>query len=138
MDVWEPKVLRAGAGAHFRLHLINNLKWELIGKFSRRCILHVPSKQPSPLKISGYSFFISEFVRIPFSLTVQTFCTPHSLVTKPSRSLSLAPMSDCLPLGTTTNCSLFLSHVGDCSNAHSKSFDAFFIVRFQLGTSLFQ
>ena len=26
-------MLRAGAGAHFRLHLINNLKWELIGNY---------------------------------------------------------------------------------------------------------
>ena len=29
-------MLRAGAGAHFRLHLINNLKWELIGNYLSR------------------------------------------------------------------------------------------------------
>ena len=33
---------------------------------------------------------------------------------------------------------MFLSHVVDCSNAYSKSFDVFFIVRFQLGMSLCQ
>lgn len=27
MDVWEPKVLRAGLGAHFRLPMIPNLSW---------------------------------------------------------------------------------------------------------------
>ncbi len=33
VDIWEPKVLRAGAGSHFRCHMINNLGWDLIGNY---------------------------------------------------------------------------------------------------------
>ncbi|XP_043910251.1 rRNA methyltransferase 3, mitochondrial isoform X2 [Protopterus annectens] len=33
VDVWEPKVLRAGMGAHFRIPLIANLEWESIPNY---------------------------------------------------------------------------------------------------------
>ena len=54
----------------------------------------VPWRHPGTL-----SFYISALVSTQLSLTVQTVCTPHSLVTiflKSTRSLSLAAMSDCL------------------------------------------
>nr|XP_006138795.2 rRNA methyltransferase 3, mitochondrial [Pelodiscus sinensis] len=33
VDPWEPKVLRAGMGAHFRLPIIANLEWEFIPNY---------------------------------------------------------------------------------------------------------
>ncbi|XP_059511391.1 rRNA methyltransferase 3A, mitochondrial isoform X2 [Stegostoma tigrinum] len=33
VDVWEPKVLRAGMGAHFRIPVIFNLDWEVIPNY---------------------------------------------------------------------------------------------------------
>ncbi|XP_064612160.1 rRNA methyltransferase 3, mitochondrial-like isoform X2 [Liolophura sinensis] len=30
VDIWEPKVLRSGAGCHFRVPIINNLEWETV------------------------------------------------------------------------------------------------------------
>ncbi|XP_037736632.1 rRNA methyltransferase 3, mitochondrial isoform X1 [Chelonia mydas] len=33
VDPWEPKVLRAGMGAHFRLPIIANLEWESISRY---------------------------------------------------------------------------------------------------------
>ncbi|GAB0198187.1 rRNA methyltransferase 3, mitochondrial [Grus japonensis] len=40
VDPWEPKVLRAGMGAHFRLPIITNLDWE-----------SVPSNLPAGIKV---------------------------------------------------------------------------------------
>ncbi|XP_036196811.1 rRNA methyltransferase 3, mitochondrial isoform X1 [Myotis myotis] len=33
VDPWEPKVLRAGMGAHFQVPIINNLDWETVPKY---------------------------------------------------------------------------------------------------------
>ncbi|XP_050619551.1 rRNA methyltransferase 3, mitochondrial [Macaca thibetana thibetana] len=33
VDPWEPKVLRAGMGAHFRVPIINNLEWETVPNY---------------------------------------------------------------------------------------------------------
>lgn len=33
MDAWEPKVIRAGMGAHFRLPIINNLEWDTVSNY---------------------------------------------------------------------------------------------------------
>ncbi|XP_078080823.1 rRNA methyltransferase 3A, mitochondrial isoform X2 [Mustelus asterias] len=33
VDVWEPKVLRAGMGAHFRIPVISNLEWEVVPNY---------------------------------------------------------------------------------------------------------
>uniref|UniRef100_A0ACB8ECH3 Uncharacterized protein n=2 Tax=Sphaerodactylus townsendi TaxID=933632 RepID=A0ACB8ECH3_9SAUR len=33
VDAWEPKVLRAGMGAHFRLPIISNLDWEVVPNY---------------------------------------------------------------------------------------------------------
>lgn len=33
MDAWEPKVLRAGMGAHFQVPIINNLDWETVPNY---------------------------------------------------------------------------------------------------------
>ncbi|XP_040192717.1 rRNA methyltransferase 3, mitochondrial isoform X2 [Rana temporaria] len=33
VDAWEPKVIRAGMGAHFRLPIINNLEWDTVGNY---------------------------------------------------------------------------------------------------------
>ncbi|XP_045693297.1 rRNA methyltransferase 3, mitochondrial isoform X2 [Phyllostomus hastatus] len=33
VDAWEPKVLRAGMGAHFQVPIINNLDWELVPNY---------------------------------------------------------------------------------------------------------
>ncbi|XP_054525736.2 rRNA methyltransferase 3, mitochondrial isoform X1 [Pan troglodytes] len=33
VDAWEPKVLRAGMGAHFRMPIINNLEWETVPNY---------------------------------------------------------------------------------------------------------
>nr|XP_017532807.2 rRNA methyltransferase 3, mitochondrial [Manis javanica] len=33
VDAWEPKVLRAGMGAHFQLPIINNLDWETVPSY---------------------------------------------------------------------------------------------------------
>ncbi|KAK1331449.1 hypothetical protein QTO34_009404 [Cnephaeus nilssonii] len=33
VDAWEPKVLRAGMGAHFQVPIINNLDWEAVPKY---------------------------------------------------------------------------------------------------------
>lgn len=33
MDAWEPKVLRAGMGAHFQVPIINNLEWETVPNY---------------------------------------------------------------------------------------------------------
>lgn len=35
-DVWEPKVLRGGAGAHFRIQIENNIPWELMKNYCPR------------------------------------------------------------------------------------------------------
>ncbi|XP_042547969.1 rRNA methyltransferase 3, mitochondrial [Dipodomys spectabilis] len=33
VDAWEPKVLRAGMGAHFQVPIINNLEWETVSNY---------------------------------------------------------------------------------------------------------
>ena len=33
VDVWDPKVLRSGAGAHFRCHMIPDVTWDMIGNY---------------------------------------------------------------------------------------------------------
>lgn len=33
VDVWEPKVLRSGCGAHFRIPVINNISWSIIDTY---------------------------------------------------------------------------------------------------------
>ncbi|XP_072099699.1 rRNA methyltransferase 3A, mitochondrial isoform X2 [Mobula birostris] len=33
VDVWEPKVLRAGMGAHFRIPVLSNLEWEVVPNY---------------------------------------------------------------------------------------------------------
>ncbi|PIO16518.1 hypothetical protein AB205_0179510 [Aquarana catesbeiana] len=33
VDAWEPKVIRAGMGAHFRLPIINNLEWDTVSNY---------------------------------------------------------------------------------------------------------
>ena len=33
VDIWAPKVLRAGAGCHFRTRVINNLGWQMLGTY---------------------------------------------------------------------------------------------------------
>nr|XP_020013522.1 rRNA methyltransferase 3, mitochondrial isoform X1 [Castor canadensis] len=33
VDAWEPKVLRAGMGAHFQVPIINNLEWETVPNY---------------------------------------------------------------------------------------------------------
>ncbi|XP_072325939.1 rRNA methyltransferase 3A, mitochondrial [Scyliorhinus torazame] len=33
VDVWEPKVLRAGMGAHFRIPVISNLEWDVVPNY---------------------------------------------------------------------------------------------------------
>ncbi|GAB6030016.1 hypothetical protein CHUAL_005707 [Chamberlinius hualienensis] len=33
VDMWEPKVLRAASGAHFRIPMINNLEWPLMNNY---------------------------------------------------------------------------------------------------------
>lgn len=33
VDAWEPKVLRAGMGAHFQVPIINNLDWEVVPNY---------------------------------------------------------------------------------------------------------
>ncbi|XP_036124757.1 rRNA methyltransferase 3, mitochondrial isoform X2 [Molossus molossus] len=33
VDAWEPKVLRAGMGAHFQVPIINNLDWETVPNY---------------------------------------------------------------------------------------------------------
>ena len=33
VDVWDPKVLRSGAGAHFRCHMIPEVTWDMIGNY---------------------------------------------------------------------------------------------------------
>ncbi|XP_043574144.1 rRNA methyltransferase 3A, mitochondrial [Chiloscyllium plagiosum] len=46
VDVWEPKVLRAGMGAHFRIPVISNLEWEVIPNYlssSTRVLVADPS-----------------------------------------------------------------------------------------------
>ncbi|XP_074119913.1 rRNA methyltransferase 3, mitochondrial isoform X2 [Sminthopsis crassicaudata] len=40
VDAWEPKVLRAGMGAHFQVPIISNLQWE-----------HVPDHLPSDARV---------------------------------------------------------------------------------------
>ncbi|XP_074641910.1 rRNA methyltransferase 3, mitochondrial-like [Tubulanus polymorphus] len=36
VDVWEPKVLRSAAGAHFKIPLIDNLEWSTISAYIRQ------------------------------------------------------------------------------------------------------
>ncbi|XP_045382124.1 rRNA methyltransferase 3, mitochondrial isoform X2 [Lemur catta] len=33
VDAWEPKVLRAGMGAHFQVPIVNNLEWETVPNY---------------------------------------------------------------------------------------------------------
>uniref|UniRef100_A0A8C5REH2 RNA 2-O ribose methyltransferase substrate binding domain-containing protein n=1 Tax=Laticauda laticaudata TaxID=8630 RepID=A0A8C5REH2_LATLA len=33
VDAWEPKVLRAGMGAHFRIPILSNLEWDLVPNY---------------------------------------------------------------------------------------------------------
>ncbi|XP_051891506.1 rRNA methyltransferase 3A, mitochondrial isoform X2 [Pristis pectinata] len=42
VDVWEPKVLRAGMGAHFRIPVVSNLEWEVVPNYlSTSTCVHV-------------------------------------------------------------------------------------------------
>ncbi|XP_028662457.1 rRNA methyltransferase 3A, mitochondrial [Erpetoichthys calabaricus] len=58
VDVWEPKVLRAAMGAHFRIPVISNLAWEEIPNYLPSTIaVHVadscsrpPESRPQPRK----------------------------------------------------------------------------------------
>ncbi|XP_007440158.2 rRNA methyltransferase 3, mitochondrial [Python bivittatus] len=47
VDAWEPKVLRAGMGAHFRIPIISNVEWELVPNYlpTKSCI-HVAESSP--------------------------------------------------------------------------------------------
>lgn len=49
MDAWEPKVLRAGMGAHFRLPILSNLEWEVLPNylFPKTCVYVADSTTPS-------------------------------------------------------------------------------------------
>ncbi|KYO33766.1 rRNA methyltransferase 3, mitochondrial [Alligator mississippiensis] len=59
VDPWEPKVLRAGMGAHFRVPVIANLEWESVpGNLPPDTCIHVagnqdPSAQDEPEHASG-------------------------------------------------------------------------------------
>ncbi|XP_019366500.1 PREDICTED: rRNA methyltransferase 3, mitochondrial, partial [Gavialis gangeticus] len=59
VDPWEPKVLRAGMGAHFRVPVITNLEWESVpGNLPPDTCIHVagnrdPSAQDEPEHTSG-------------------------------------------------------------------------------------
>ncbi len=37
MDPWDPKALRAGAGAHFRCNIVDNVAWEMIANYLHDC-----------------------------------------------------------------------------------------------------
>ncbi|XP_029026243.1 rRNA methyltransferase 3A, mitochondrial isoform X2 [Betta splendens] len=45
VDVWEPKVLRGGMGAHFRLPILHNLEWDAIeNHLSKSVTIHVADR----------------------------------------------------------------------------------------------
>jgi len=48
-DIWDPKVIRSGMGAHFRLPIINDVGWETI-------INHLPKTSQIYLADHKYSF----------------------------------------------------------------------------------
>lgn len=46
MDIWEPKVLRSAAGAHFLVRLINNVGWEMICNYvSEQAAVYLASNE---------------------------------------------------------------------------------------------
>ena len=46
MDIWDPKVVRAGAGCHFRTWIRHNLEWPALrGLLSDDCSLHLAENQ---------------------------------------------------------------------------------------------
>lgn len=56
MDAWEPKVLRAAMGAHFRLPVFPNLDWDEISKhLPKDVVVHVADNSSSFIKapVSG-------------------------------------------------------------------------------------
>ncbi|XP_044286342.1 rRNA methyltransferase 3, mitochondrial [Varanus komodoensis] len=54
VDAWEPKVLRAGMGAHFRLPIISNLEWEVVPNYLLlgSCVHVADSVQPEAEPVS--------------------------------------------------------------------------------------
>uniref|UniRef100_A0A8C6X0S7 tRNA/rRNA methyltransferase SpoU type domain-containing protein n=1 Tax=Naja naja TaxID=35670 RepID=A0A8C6X0S7_NAJNA len=50
VDAWEPKVLRAGMGAHFRIPILSNLEWDLVPNYlpTESCIHVADSCHESP------------------------------------------------------------------------------------------
>ena len=49
VDIWDPKVIRSGMGAHFRLPMINDVGWETI-------LNHIPEHSRIFLADHRYSF----------------------------------------------------------------------------------
>ena len=33
VDIWDPKVLRSGAGSHFRCHVLQGVTWNMVGNY---------------------------------------------------------------------------------------------------------
>ncbi|XP_042298308.1 rRNA methyltransferase 3, mitochondrial [Sceloporus undulatus] len=77
VDAWEPKVLRAGMGAHFRLPIISNLEWEVVPNYllPESCVYvadgshaapQVETEPPRPAKASSHGW-----VARPYNLKAQ-------------------------------------------------------------------
>lgn len=78
MDAWEPKVLRAGMGAHFRLPVLADLEWKAVPSYllPETCVYVADSSQPvpeppeealgSPSKASSYGW-----VSRPYNMKAQ-------------------------------------------------------------------
>ncbi|XP_047613156.1 rRNA methyltransferase 3, mitochondrial isoform X1 [Phacochoerus africanus] len=65
VDAWEPKVLRAGMGAHFQVPIINNLDWETVPKYlptdtrvyvADNCGLYAQAQARASNKASDYGW----------------------------------------------------------------------------------
>ncbi|XP_065765783.1 rRNA methyltransferase 3, mitochondrial isoform X2 [Muntiacus reevesi] len=65
VDAWEPKVLRAGMGAHFQVPIINNLDWEAVPDHlpadarvyvADNCGLHMQAQAQGSNKASDYGW----------------------------------------------------------------------------------
>lgn len=54
VDAWEPKVLRAGMGAHFRLPIISSLEWEDLPNYlSPETCVHVADNSNANTQVEG-------------------------------------------------------------------------------------
>jgi tRNA G18 (ribose-2'-O)-methylase SpoU len=51
VDTWDPKVIRSGMGAHFRLPMINDVGWETI-------INHIPEN--SKIYLADYKYSLED------------------------------------------------------------------------------